>query len=151
MKRGVTLVEILLACAVAFVGITVALMLAADVLRAGARVRERNAENASALVAMYRLRGEVLAAQAFSQNGNALAVTSSTGGIRWQVATFGNVPYLTRVKSAGTPAIKNAVAGNVSEISAERSANAVTLAITAGQPGRRVRINEVIRTWGVTL
>jgi len=141
----------LLACGVAFVGITVALTLAADVLRAGANMRQRNAENASALVAMYRLRNEISAATSFSQSGGGIAITSSTGGIRWQVATFGNTPYLTRVKSGSTPAVKNAVAENVSAIGVERNAHAVTLAITAGTPGRRTRINEVIKAWGVTL
>lgn len=151
MKRGVTLVELLLACAVAAVGITCVLVLAAEVIGAGARVRARNADSAAARVALYRLQNELAASQSTASIADGVALTSVSGGIRWQVVTFDGTPHLTRVKSGSTPEIKNSVAPEISELSLQTSAAARTLAITAGPPGRRAKLTEVIRSWGVTL
>ena len=151
MKRGVTLVEVLLACAVAAIGISFCLTLAADVISSSAKVRKRNAENVSARVALYRLRGDIGSSSNFSTLEGGLALTQTAGGVRWQVSTFDGTSYLTRVKSGQTPGLKDAVAPQVSQISLITSPAARTLAITAGAGGKRVKLTEVIRTWGVTL
>jgi Tfp pilus assembly protein PilV len=154
--RGVTIVELLIACALALVGVTVTLMLAADVVAAGARVRERAANSAEACVALYRMRSEVENAQTLGEKNNIIAVTQNNSGIiyksAWQVATFEGKPMLTRIGDfAATPQKSNVVAKNVRRIEMTNAKNAITLALTTASKNYPRVLKEVIRKWGQTL
>ena len=151
MKRGVTLVELLLACAVAVIGITTVLLLAADVISASARVRQNNAANAPARVALLRLHTDISAAETFSSSANKIVTTLAGSSSHWSIATFGATPYLTHNNSSGTPSLQNSVAAYVHALQLARGERAVTLALTFGEGAHRQRIEDVIRTWGQTL
>jgi hypothetical protein len=151
-KKAVTLVELLVAAGIALVGITIALTLAADVMRAGASVRQRNVESAEAAIAMERLRGEISASQAFAQNATALAVTDASGnGTYWQPITLQGTAILARYAGGASPALSNAVATKVYGLSASQGTNAITLAMSVGIGQNKRKIQEVIRQWGQTI
>lgn len=151
MKRAVTLVELLIACAIAAVGVAFTLILSANVLQAGARVRARNADHAAAQVALYRLKNELSRASGSQMSSGTLALTTSDGGLRWQVVTLQGRPTLTRTPSGQTPTLAHAVASDISQLQLSSGPNAQTLAITSGAVGRRVKLTETLRAWGTTL
>lgn len=152
MKRGVTLVELLLAMAIALIGITTVLLLAADVIGASARIRQKNLASAPARATLERIKNEIISSSTFSGDINGIATTQGAQGkVRWQVATLDGIPALVRLSTAAAPTRQNIVVSGIRQISLQQDSRAITLSATLGTGQHRQKVDNVIRRWGQTL
>jgi hypothetical protein len=154
MKKGMTLTELLLAGAIAVVGMVLALALAADLLRAAAGVRLRQQQSLEGQVALIRLRDELGRAQSASWQEEGVLMTLDTGKIWWGVATQEGIPNLLRLSYPMTAAHKQdsqkAVATGVRALTyAPEAPGRTKVALTLR--GGNYRLEERIILWARTM
>ncbi len=147
-RRGTTLVEVMLACALAAAGVYVIFLLASEMLSAAAKVRGKNERLMEARVAALRLRRECEVAIGASYGAEGLFLTREGGQkFMWQVGAGDLAGLLLRHEAGRAATVEDAVATHVEALTYAASEKAITIAITAH--GRK--IEEVLQVWGRTL
>lgn len=151
--KGTTLVEILLACAVAAVGIVFALGITGDLIAMSAKVKQRETTLAEVRVALKRLKNEIAVANTFAQREGYFVTTFAARSYRWRTATLEGHQVLARCVGAETATVKKAVAADVLEMKVKKGTKAITIAITTrAHPGaKKQMLEELLVKIGETL
>lgn len=157
--KATTLIEILLASAIALIGIVFVLGLASDVIRASGNIRARETTLAEARVALKRLRAEIETAAAFEQKEGGVVITQdgagggggNSNGVHWQAITLDGESVLARCESGAVAGRNQAVAKDVRAVRVEDADKAITITLTLGAGEKRRKLEEVIVKVGETI